>query len=336
MTTIGQDVDSIITEENITDVTPAIAPDEPTITPEVGADEPDKDSEPKVDEPKEDIVEEPKLEEPIEPIKVETPEPAQEGLTSTETVQEAQTIIQNLNLTEDKVFNEDGSIKPWEDVVNAGAFLAAQLSPVIVTDKDGNTHEFLTISDVEKKFPDGFEAKNNIEHMKFQSAILENESKFKQAVTTYNNAKTQYTQETNVIVQQRSDNERIGKEYRAMAEQGLVPKVEGSPDDPKFLEQKAVKELNTILEWMETKNKELTTKGLGSINSLYVAKQLMDKEGTLAKKSEEASDIDKERKEVASLSASPAPTSDKPKVQHTPNVPMSTYAEQLIQSEGLK
>ncbi len=253
----------------------------------------------------------------------------------TETVQEAQTFIQNLNLSEDKIFNKDGSVKEWEEVVPAGAFLGAQLTPVKVTDKDGKTHEFLLLADVEKLFPEGFEAKNNIEQMKFEKAIMSNEDKFDKAIETYKSAKEQYTKETSDIVQAQSDNQRINKEYRAMADQGLVPKVEGDPSDPKFLEQPAVKELNKILEWQEAKNKENSAKGLGQITSIYVAKQLMDIEGKASDKKGEADKIVKDRQEVASLSSSPAPAKESPKKVDR-NIPMSRLADEIIASEGLR
>ena len=263
------------------------------------------------------------------------PAPQLDSKTPTETVQEAQTLIQNLNLSQDKIFNDDGSVKEWEEVVPAGAFLGAQLTPVKVTDKDGKSHEFLLLADVEKLFPEGFEAKNNIEQMKFERAILGNETKFDEAVKTYNSAKEQYTKETNMLVQQQSDNSRINKEYRAMADQGLVPKVEGDPNDPKFLEQPAVKELNKILEWQEAKNKENSAKGLGQITSIYVAKQLMDIEGKASDKKEEAGKIIKDRQEVASLSSSPSPAQDTPKKVDR-NIPMSRLADEIIASENLR
>lgn len=258
-----------------------------------------------------------------------------EGKSPSETVQEAQTLLSTLDLTVDKVIDQEGNVKPFEEVVPAGAYLAAQLEPIQVTDKDGKVHEFLLLSDVEKAFPDGFEAKNNIEQMKFERAIVNNEEKFDKAVKSYEGAKAQYTKETNDIVQARSDNERIRSEYMSMAEQGLVPKVEGDPNDPKFLEQPAVKELNKLLEWQEAKNKELKTQGLGQISSLWVAKQLMDIEGKTVKTDQDKQDIINERKEVASLTKSGTPTKDSPK-QTINDVPMSRLADEIIAQENLK
>lgn len=266
-----------------------------------------------------------------------TPNVEPDGKSATETVTEARSLIENLQLTEDRIFNEDGSVKPWSEVVPAGAYLAAQLEPVKVTDKDGKEHEFMLISDVEKAFPNGFEANNNLAQLKFEKAIMANESKFDDAVKDYNQAQEQYTKETNAVVQARSDNERINKEYRAMADQGLVPKVEGDPNDPKFLEQAAVKELDKILNWMEATNKTNQEKGLGQIQSLYVAKQLMDSEGIKVTKEDKAKEIDADRKEVASLSATPAPAGDdKSKVASQPSTNMATFAEQIISQENLR
>jgi hypothetical protein len=282
-------------------------------------------------------------EEPTEPVVETVPEEPTEAIapveptpTPTETVQEAKTLMQNLNLSEDAIFNDKGEVKPFTEVVPVGAYLASQLTPVKVTDKDGKQHEFMLISDVERLFPNGFEAKNNLEQMRFQQAILANESTFNTAVKTYNEAQAQYTKETSDIVQSRGDNERLGKEYRAMAEAGLVPKVEGDPNDPKFLESTAVKEMNKILNYMETKNKELSSKGLGQINSLYVAKQLMDTEITTVKKEDVKANIISERKEVASLSSIPTNGTTPNKPQQRVSVPMSRLADDIIESEGLK
>lgn len=356
MPQLMQEVDSIIAEENIDNST--LANEEPkgddNAVQGAGQDdngsgavpvadppkpgEPEKDGEP---EPSPEPAKEPETPEPKpeEPKATPSPEPAPEldTKTPTETVTEAQTLIQNLNLTDDKVFNTDGTVKPWAEVVPAGAFLASQLKPVSVVDKEGKTHEFLLISDVEKAFPDGFEAKNNLEQLKFEKNIMANEAAFDKAIDTYKQAEAQYTKETNAVVQQASDNQRINKEYRAMADQGLVPKVEGDPNDPKFLEQPAVKELDKILSWMDAKNKENSGKGLGQIQSLYVAKQLMDIEGAKDTKDDKKQEIINERKEVASLSASSSPAGeDKPKVQAAASVPMSTFAEQIIAQENLR
>jgi len=348
-----QIADEIISEENIDNTN--LATEEP-VTTEGGADDvqaasdtaADDASDKDPEEPAEDAAEEgdkpageedkdkgDEADKPVEKTPEPTPVVEPDGKTPTETVKEAQTLLGTLQLTEDKVFTADGEVVPFEDVVPAGAYLAAQLEPVSVTDKDGKTHEFLLISDVEKAFPNGFEAKNNIEQMKFERAIVNNEEKFDKAVKSYENAKTQYTQETNAMVQQRSDNERIRSEYLSMASQGLVPKVEGDPSDPKFLDQPAVKELNKLLEWQEAKNKELKTQGLGQINSLWVAKQIMDSEGSTVKTSKDKEAIINERKEVASLTSSGTPTKDTAKQVHR-DVPMSRLADEIIASEGLK
>jgi hypothetical protein len=339
---LTREVDSIIAEENIDDSVSAVpeeetpneippenpeAPEQPTETPNdeenpEGGDEKDKPegeetSEAPADIPKDDKPEEKPLER-----------------SPTETVTEAKTLIENLNLTQDKVFNDDGSVKKWEDVVPAGAYLASQLDPIKVTDKDGKEHEFFLISDVEKAFPEGFEAKNNLEQMKFERNIMANETKFDEAIKTYKDAGTKYAEETNQIVESRTLQNQVANEYKAMADQGLVPKV-GDPNDPKFNESAAVKELNTILAWMDKTNTENATKGLGKIESLYVAKQLMTAQGVKDDKADKGKQIDKERKEVASLSSSPTPDrgNSKPQYQH---VPMSRLADQIIASEGLR
>lgn len=333
MPTLGQEVDSIISSEGITDATPS---QEVEIAPAV---------EPEAVETPETPTEEVTPEEPTEPVVEATPEepkepevvtPTEPTPSATETVQEAKTLMQNLNLSEEAIFNDKGEVKPFTEVVPVGAYLASQLSPVKVTDKDGKEHEFMLIADVEKLFPNGFEAKNNLEQMRFQQAILANETAFNSAVKTYNEAQAQYTKETSDIVQSRGDNERLGKEYRAMAEAGLVPKVEGDPNDPKFLESTAVKEMNKILNYMETKNKELASKGLGQVNSLYVAKQLMDAEVTTVKKEDVKAAIINERKEVASLSSIPTNATTPNKPQQRASVPMSRLADDIIASEGLK
>jgi hypothetical protein len=171
--------------------------------------------------------------------------------------------------------------------------------------------------------------------MKFERSILANETAFEAAVKTYEGAKAQYTQETNSIVQSRGENERIGKEYKAMADQGLVPKIDLSPDDPKFLDSPAVKELNSILEFMDTTNKDLASKGLGQISSLYVAKQMMGMAQAKDDKSAAKDAIISQRNDVASLSATPAPSGDKPRQSYS-DTPLSRLADEIISSEGLK
>lgn len=250
--------------------------------------------------------------------------------------QEAQTLLQTLQLTDDKVFDAEGKVKPFSEIINAGEFLSSRVEPVKVTAKDGTEHEFYTLDDVKEKFPDGFEAKNNIEQMQFQSRIMDNERKFTDAVNVYKNAAEQYQKETTALVEAKGENDRIGKEYRAMAEQGLVPKIEGDPNDPKFLESPAVKELNNILNWMDTKNKELREKGYGTINSVYVAKQMMSQEQAGEQKSNKGKEVIEQRKQVASLSSSDNNGSkDEPKVVSS-NVPLSRLADEIIASEGLK
>lgn len=324
--------DEVIAEENIDNSVSAFSTDD---VPEKQDEEPvDKPSEtivddtsdtPADDEPKDDTVIEDKVE---EPTKVESDERS-----PTETITEAKSLIQNLNLTEEKIFNQDGSVKPWAEVVPAGAYFASQLNPVTVTDKEGKTHEFMLISDVEKAFPNGFEAKNNIEQMKFERQIVSNENKFDEAVKIYRDAEARYKQETGDLVENRTSQSQVANEYKAMADQGLVPKV-GDPNDPKFGESEAVKELNKILEWKDKTNAENAKKGLGQITSLYVAKQLMDTEVNKVQKEDKSKAIDKERKEVASLSSSPTPdTGEKQKHQY---VPMSRLADSIIASEGLR
>jgi hypothetical protein len=343
--------DSVIAEENLDNTNSAT--EEPTPPADDPANPPSADPTPTNDPqggdepatPPTDPAADPKPEEPAgepnpaDPSGTPTTEPTTapeiEGKTASETVAEARSLLSTLELTEDKVFTETGDVRPFEEIYPAGAFLASQLEPVKVTDKDGNVHEFLLLDDVKTKFPDGFEAKNNIEQMEFQQAILGNETKFKEAVSTYQKAAEAYTQETNAIVQSRSDNARLRDEYNSMANKGLVPKVEGDPNDPKFLEQPAVKELDKILQWKDQKNKELAKDGLGQITSLYVAKQLMDAEGVKVDTSKAKEDIINERKEVASLSNSGTPSKDEPK-QVSSNVPLSRLADEIIAQEGLK
>lgn len=335
------DADEIIAEEKLNDATSAIeestdapntndegggsndapaAPDDGNPTKQSSAEEP----KPADDKPAEE-------ERPVEKKQSEAPKTDEPS--ATKTVEEAKSFIQNLNLTEDKVFKEDGTVRPWREVVPAGKFLASQLDPVIVTDKDGKTHEFMLLSDVEKAFPDGFEAKNNIEAMKFERAIMNNEAKFGDAVKSYNDAEQRYNQDTSQLSQQRDTNANYAKEYRAMADQGLVPKV-GDPNDPKFGESDAVKEMNRIMDWMDKINAENAKKGIGQITSLYYAKQLMDSEGKKVEKEGKKQEIINERQQVASLSSSPAPAEDKK--PPTPDVPLSRLADEIIASEGLR
>lgn len=256
--------------------------------------------------------------------------------TASDIVDESKSLIGRLTANGLKTFDDKGNVRPFEEVLPAGPYLASNLEPVKVVDKEGKTHEFLLISDVEKAFPDGFEAKNNIEQMKFERGIMANENKFDAAVSNYNQAKQTYEQEVGQIEQAQASQSNYAKEYRAMAEDGLVPKV-GDPNDPKFKESDAVKELNSILSWMESKNAELTKKGLGTISSLYVAKQLMDKESGVDKKQEKVKEIDKERKSVASLSRTPQSGGTEKEAKKKAPLPsnMAHFAEQLISEEGL-
>lgn len=325
-----QDVDSIIAEENITDATPAVIPDETPEVPEdqteVTPDIPETPDTPEVPEEQPEVPETPET--TIAPEVPEVP-----SSSASKTVEDAKSFIDSLNLSEDKIFNEDGSVKAWRDVVPAGAYLASQLDPVKVTDKDGKTHEFLLLSDVEKAFPEGFEAKNNLEQMRFQKQIMDNETKFDEAVRSYEDAEKNYIAETTNMVQSQERNNSIATEYRAMADAGLVPKV-GDPKDPKFGESEAVKTLNNILDWTEKKNEENRAKGLGEITSLYVAKQLMDIEGSKAAKNDKKQEIIQQRNEVASLSSTPAPEQQHQKKVY--DIPMSRLADSIIAEEGLK
>lgn len=329
-----QDADAIIYEEQLSDAVSSTEDHESPEQPET-SEQPADPVEP-TNDPQEPVDGEEQPETPVEPTEpvVEEPKaPASDDRSPTETIAEAKTLIENLNLTEDKVFNDDGSVKPWRDVVPAGPYLASQLEPVTVTDKDGKTHEFMLLSDVEKAFPDGFEAKNNIEQMKFERQIMANETKFDAAVKTYQDAETRYTQEMTDLTTTRGEQTRIANEYKAMAEAGLVPKV-GDPSDPKFADSEAVKELNTILEWMDKTNAENKQKGLGEITSLYVAKQLMGIDSKKTETEDKKNQIINERQEVASLSSSPAPETGKRPVAR--DIPMSRLADEIIASEGLR
>lgn len=335
--TLAQDVDSIIAEDNINDSVPAVdldgAEEDNNISVQSESENTNNDG----GEGEESGSQ--SNEGSVETIDKESSDSSNsdtedEDRSPSETIAEAKTLIQNLELTEDKIFNEDGSIKPWSDIVPAGAYLASQLNPVRVTDKDGKVHEFMLISDVEKAFPEGFEAKNNLEQLKFERAIMANETKFDEAIKTYESAQSRYEQETGSMAETRIYNQRIGAEYKAMADQGLVPKV-GDPTDPKFNESDAVKELNGIMAWMAAKNAENSAKGLGKIDSLYVAKQLMDAEGAKVEKVDRKKQIIDERNEVASLSANAAPGGENKRPQHQ-DIPISRLADVIIAEEGLR
>lgn len=335
MSSLNQEVDAIIASEGITNDNLAteeqVAQEESIVEPEQSTEDV-KTEENKEEEITEDQTVEPeKTDDSITEDPIENKNEPSIGTT----IEEAKTLIGNLQLTEDKIFNEDGSVKPFTEVVPVGQYLFSQITPIKVTGKDGKVYEFTTIASVEDKFPDGFEAKNNLEQMKFERSIMANETAIEASIKTYQNAEAQYTKETSDIVQSRGENERIGKEYKAMAEAGLVPKLEGNPDDPKFLESAAVKELNNILEFMDTKNKELSSKGLGQINSLYVAKQMMGLEENKVKNEDKKNAIINERKEIASLSSTPSSDTGNKKPTYS-NIPLSRLADEIIASEGLK
>lgn len=254
-----------------------------------------------------------------------------------EQVEKAKSIISELQDNGADVFDKDGNPKKFEDVVPAGPYFLSVLNPVKVVDKSGKTHEFLLLTDVEKKFPDGFEAKSNIEQMKFEKAIMANESKFEDAIGRYNEAKAVYQEEVTDRQQESKANQSIADEYKAMAKSGMVPKV-GDPDDPDFKDSEAVKTLDTLLTWMDTKNAELKKQGLGQITSLYVAKQLMDIDENKDEKQKNKQEIDKQRKDTARLNKSPDNgTKDDSKSKKIPSSqPMSTYIEQLLAEEDIK
>lgn len=328
--TLGQDVDSIIAEENINDSVPAIAPDEPA--PE-NPDEPETppentpanpDGEPDV--PKPEDTPEDKVE-PKDPV--EEPEPDDNVVTP----KAAPTSIAPVQFDESRMFDEQGNVRPFTEVVKVGEYLASQIKPVEVVGEDGKTYSFNTINDVETQFPDGFKAKNNMEKLRFESAIVANENKFNDAVGKLREAEQEYQQYTTEALETRKANESIATEYRAMADQGLVPKV-GDPNDPKFGESAAVKELNKLIAWRDATNAKNAEKGLGQIQSLYVAKQLMDIEGSKVEKEDKSKQIHNERVEVASLSSSPTPTTAQQNQYQ--DVPLSRLADEIIQSEGLK
>lgn len=330
--TLGQDVDAIIAEENINDTVPAVDPNE---VPE----EPSEPIAPVEGEPTEVVDPTPPPDPDNTPETEGEPEkPAEEPATP----QDESTVVAPkvtptatapVQLDETRMFDEQGNVRPFNEVVSIGEYLASQIQPVEVVGKDGKTYSFNTISDVETQFPDGFEAKNNLEKLKFESAIVANENKFNDAVGHLKEAEQQYQEYTTTAVQTRQEQESIAKEYRAMADQGLVPKV-GDPNDPKFSESEAVKELNKLIEWRDATNAKNAEKGLGQIQSLYVAKQLMDAEGAVVQKEDKGKQIHNERVEVASLSSSPTPTTAQQNQYQ--DVPLSRLADEIIASEGLR
>lgn len=321
------DADEIIAEENLNDTN--LASEEETPDAGTNNEEPDnKDETPTPDDG--DTPEEPSAEKPEggAPEKEDQPEEPSNVVTPT-----ASTPTAPVQFDQSKMFDEQGNARPFNEVVNVGAYLADQVKPVEVVGKDGKTYSFLTIKDMEEQFPDGFEAKNSVEKLRFESAIVANDGKFRDAVSKLQEAEQEYKQYSSEAVETRKSNEAIASEYRAMADQGLVPKV-GDPNDPKFADSEAVKELNNIIGWMDKKNTENAEKGLGKIQSLYVAKQLMDMEGQKVEKEDKSKQIDQERKEVASLSSSPTP--DSGRKQPPLDVPLSRLADEIIASEGLR
>lgn len=261
-------------------------------------------------------------------------EPREPTDTATRTVNNSRSLLNELYQKGMNPVDDQGNIRSFEDVVPADRFLASQLEPVRVTDKDGKTHEFLLLSDVEKAFPDGFEAKNNLEQMKFERAIQKNEDAFDKAIEHYKGLEQRYAQEVEQVTSARQSQDAIRQEYLAMAKEGLVPQV-GDPKDPRFGESDAVKELNKILEYQAKENARRKEKGLGQLTTLYDTKIAMDNDPKVVQKKERAKKIDQQRKSTASLSRSPASkgNDDKKPKQYSSN--MATFAEQIIAEEGL-
>lgn len=332
---LSQEVDSIIAEENINDSVPAVAPDEQGVEQNEQTPANDKPAEGEPSDTNGDTTRDPS--DPVnngesadKPLEKEDSEVGESTVVTPKATQVSTAPVQ---FDESKIFDEQGNARPFTEVVKVGEYLASQIQPVEVVGKDGKTYQFNTIHDVEAQFPDGFEAKNNMEKLKFESAIVANDNKFREAVGQLKQAEQEYQQYTASAIETRQANENIAKEYRAMADQGLVPKV-GDPNDPKFSESPAVKELNKLIAWRDATNAKNAEKGLGQIQSLYVAKQLMDAEGSKVEKEDKSKQIHQERVEVASLSSSPTPdTGKKPQQAY---IPMSRLADEIIASENLK
>ena len=319
--TLSQDVDAIISEENITDVNPSVIPDEQPIVPE-----PETTEQPEV----------PEVQEPETPAEPETPEaPAEVAQPDESLVADPapRTPVSDVKFDQDKMFDEQGNVRDFKDVADIGKYLNSQIKPVEVVGKDGKSYQFNTIADYREQFPEGLEVRDGIEKARLERGLVENEDKFNLAVEKIEEAKAQYEEYTNEIVQTRERNNTVASEYRAMADAGLVPKV-GDPADPKFGESEAVKELNTILEFMDTKNAELAKQGIPPINSLYVAKQFMDTAGSQVEKTNRAQQIIQERSEVASLSQTPPPEQSQRRAPA--DIPMSRLADSIIAEEGLR
>jgi hypothetical protein len=332
---LAQDVDEIIEEEKLGNDSAFEEHEDKKddVQPEDKKPDPDDKETPDEQAPKPD---KPVVDDGGKTGEGDKPEPKDEeelGPTASDQVEQAKSFMENLNANGYEVLDKEGKVRPFEDVVPAGAYLAAQLNPVKVTDKDGKQHEFLLIADVEKAFPNGFEAKNNIEQLKFERGIMANENKFEGAVKTYEQAKQTYTQEVGEYSSIQSSNLALANEYTAMAEAGLVPKV-GDATNPS---KEATEELDNILDFMNTKNAELAKQGLGQISSLWVAKQFMDKEVKTDETKKKAETIDQQRKSVASLSSTPTASNDKDaKKPGVRDLPMNQYVEQLIAQENLR
>ena len=319
--TLSQDVDAIISDENITDANPSVVPNEEPITPE-----PETPEQPEV----------PEVQEPETPAEPETPEVPTEVAQPDESLvadPAPRTPVSDVKFDQDKMFDEQGNVRDFKDVADIGKYLNSQIKPVEVVGKDGKTYQFNTIADYREQFPQGLEVRDGIEKTRLERGLVENEDKFNLAVEKIEEAKAQYEEYTNEIVQTRERNNTVASEYRAMADAGLVPKV-GDPADPKFGESEAVKELNTILEFMDTKNAELAKQGIPPINSLYVAKQFMDTAGSQVEKTNRAQQIIQERSEVASLSQTPPPEQSQRRAPA--DIPMSRLADSIIAEEGLR
>ena len=157
----GQQIDAIIAEEGLTNA--PVQPDpEPTPTPdgEIAPVTPTDDKPADTQQPTplttiqpEDKPAEDKKDGEVTPVEPEAPKlPEAPAPKVSEQVEQSRSFIDNLNLTEDKIFTAEGTVVPFREVVPPGQFLVAQLEPVRVVDKDGKSHEFLLLSDVEKTF----------------------------------------------------------------------------------------------------------------------------------------------------------------------------------------
>lgn len=294
----------------------------------------DKSEDDEQKEESEDSKETDDTEEKVE--KLDTKE-VEENNSAVDRIEQSKSYVDHLEQNGYQPYDDKGNLRTFKEVLPPGTFLLSKMEPVKVQDKDGKSHEFVLLSDLEKAFPDGFDAKNNIEQMKLQNGLAYNETQFRTGIKEYDQAKAAYEQETTKITQQAQSQESIASEYRAMAKEGLVPEV-GDPKDPNFNKSDAVKELNGILAWMETKNKELSAKGLGTITSLYVAKQLMGTDTKVDDKKTKAKEIDQQRKQTASLSRSGGGKDREAPKKSQPNsnsLSPHNFVEQIIAEEGL-